>query len=308
MYGKRALVVEGGAMRGVFASGVLDAFLAKRFQPYDFAVGVSAGASTLIGYLAGQQGRSYKVITELATQKAFFNPGRFARGGDLIDVRWLWFNSELVYPLDKRAFFNSIPMLATVTSVETGEADYYRINPENIDDVMQATCALPLAYRQSPCFSGGCYTDGGVADSIPVREAYRRGARDITVVLSHPLGYEMPDAKYPWLVKRILGRYPGVADAMVRRADNYNASLDFIRNPPSDCVVRVLTPTDDFTVERLTMNRKKLEAGYRMGFEAGLGHAMRRDDGIMGLADEDCPFCMPESQVYPNHLKVSAPE
>ena len=63
----RALIVEGGAMRGIFASGVLDAFLAEQFQPYDFAIGVSAGASNLLGYLSNAPKRSYNVITELAT-------------------------------------------------------------------------------------------------------------------------------------------------------------------------------------------------------------------------------------------------
>ena len=105
----RALIVEGGAMRGIFASGVLDAFMSSEFKPYDFAIGVSAGASNLLGYLSNQPKRSYNVITELATTKRFFNPKRFLKGGDLVDVNWLWQESNQRYPIDKHSLFDDIP-------------------------------------------------------------------------------------------------------------------------------------------------------------------------------------------------------
>ncbi|USH03568.1 patatin family protein [Grimontia kaedaensis] len=269
MSGKKALVVEGGAMRGIFASGVLDAFLDVNFNPFDFAIGVSAGASNLLGYLAQQPNRSYQVITGLATDDAFFNPARFVRGGNLVDVQWLEQESLRRFPLDTNTLFNNIPLLATVTNVDTGDADYYWVKPDNMSKVLEATTALPIAYRPTPCFSGGCYTDGGVADSIPVAEAYRRGAREITVILSQPGDYEMSPMKMPKLMDQLLKKYPHVADAMRKRAERYNASLAFIKNPPKDCVVNVIAPPDTFPVGRFTMKKSKLDEGYGMGIQAG---------------------------------------
>lgn len=289
--GHRALIVEGGAMRGIFASGVLDAFLIDNFQPYDFAIGVSAGASNLIGYLSKYPKRSQRVIVELATQKRFFNPTRFVRGGDLVDVKWLWEQANSLYPINEETLFSSIPMFAAVTNAITGNADYYRVKPSNIAHVMEATSALPIAYRTTPCFSGGCYTDGGVADSIPVREAYRRGARDITVILSHPLSYTMPEMKFPRLMDQLLKRYPNMAEAMKQRAQNYNESLDFIRNPPKGCVVRVIAPDEQFKVGRFTMKQSALMSGYEKGIAAGRTH-MERRAGTYGLTEEDCHFCV----------------
>ncbi|PML80130.1 patatin-like phospholipase family protein [Enterovibrio norvegicus] len=276
MAGQRALVVEGGAMRGIFASGVLDAFLDNNYKPYDFAVGVSAGASNLLGYLAGQQKRSYHVITELATDSRFFNPTRFLRGGNLIDVQWLWDESHSRFPLDRKTFFNAVPLLATVTNVDTGLADYYWVNEDNITDVIEATSALPIAYRQTPCFSGGCYTDGGVADSIPVAEAYRRGARDITVVLSHHADFTMSPMKMPGLMDHLLKKYPNIADAMRQRAERYNQSLSFIKNPPVDCKIRVIAPPKSFAIGRFTMKKSKLDIGYEMGKKAGKRHIAKQ--------------------------------
>nr|WP_202436437.1 patatin family protein [Vibrio eleionomae] len=266
---KTALVVEGGAMRGIFASGVLDAFMEQDYQPFDLAIGVSAGASNLVGYLAHQPKRSFEVITRLATSAEFFNLRRFIHGGDLVDVRWLIDASNQQYPVDTQTLFDHTEFLAAATNVNTGHADYYRINSDNLADVLEATQALPIVYRHTPCFAGDCYTDGGVADSIPVREAYRRGARDITVILSHPADYTMGKTKNGWLLRRLLSRHPKLADSLMHRAENYNASLEFIHHPPKDATVHVIAPPSHFAVKRLTMKKPILDEGYRMGVVAG---------------------------------------
>ncbi|RJX66532.1 patatin family protein [Vibrio sinensis] len=270
----KAIVVEGGAMRGVFASGVLDAFLEQDYKPFDFAIGVSAGASNLIGYLTDYPHRSINVITKLATSKRFFDPARFVKGGDLIDVKWLFEESNRQYPVDEVKLFDGIPFFATTTNVDTGKADYYRITRHNFHHAMEATTALPIAYKHTPCFSGGCYTDGGVADSIPVREAYRLGARDITVVLSHPLEYAKSRVKTPWLMRKLFAEHPKMAEAMLQRADNYNESLAFIRNPPADAVIRVIAPPSEFHVQRLSRRQSVLIEGYEMGLIAGRNHLL----------------------------------
>lgn len=286
----KALVVEGGAMRGIFAAGVLDSFIEHNHHPYDFAIGVSAGASNLVGYLAKQHKRSYNVITGLATNRQFFSPKRFLKGGNLVDVKWLVSESDKQFPLDKQTLFGSTPLLATATNIDTGDADYYPVNQDNLNLVLEATAALPIAYKQTPCFSGGCYADGGVADSIPVIEAYRRGAKEITVVLSHPLSYQMPKSRASWLLKRLLADYPMIGEAMANRAERYNQTLEFIRQPPKDVTIRVIAPPQEFAVKRLTMKKELLDRGYQMGLEAGAQHLASRQ-GIYGLTEENCHFC-----------------
>jgi len=272
MTGEKALVVEGGAMRGIFASGVLDSFMELNHRPYDFVLGVSAGASNLVGYLSNQPLRSYQVITKLATSSRFYSPGRFFRGGDLVDVRWLIDEANKRYPIDEQTLFSSTPFYAAATNIETGKPDYYQVTKENFATAIEATSALPIAYKKTPCIGGQCYTDGGVSDSIPVKEAYRRGARDITVVLSHPENYEMRKVKSEWMMKKILARYPAVAKSITARAEKYNGSLEFIRNPPADATIRVIAPPEHFAVKRLTMNKATLDHGYSMGLIAGRFH------------------------------------
>ena len=111
-----ALVVEGGAMRGIFASGVLDAFIEHDYHPFDFAIGVSAGATNLLAYLASQHGRSHDILTELACRQEFMDPLRFAKGqsgGYPLAMA----HSCRKYPLDVHSYRQSgIPFYAVVTN------------------------------------------------------------------------------------------------------------------------------------------------------------------------------------------------
>ena len=90
--------------------------------------------------------------------------------------------------------------------------------------------------------SGQAYTDGGVADSIPVRQAYQQGYRELTVVLSQPLGYRKRPSRFPWLLRWALRDYPSLLAAMERRHRQYNQTLAFIAEPPEDCRIQVLVP------------------------------------------------------------------
>lgn len=275
-----ALVVEGGAMRGIFAAGVLDAFMQADHYPYDFTIGVSAGATNLTGYIARQPGRNQRIIRKIATQRDFFNPVRALRGGDLTDVDWLWNHAQQQFPLDVSHLNRDIPLFATVSRASDGEPRYIRVTADNVNAVMIASCALPFAFRKPVVINDVRYVDGGVSDSIPVRQAWKMGARDITVVLSRPWGYhksEKPAAETMSVserlvqsaVNRFFGEDAGIWQTMYDRAADYNRSLEFIENPPEGCRIRVIAPPPGFSVSRLTMNADKLNEGYLMGLDAG---------------------------------------
>lgn len=267
----QALVVEGGAMRGIFAAGVLDAFTEQRFQPFTDAYGVSAGSTNLIGYLCLDHGRNRTVITDHACRPDFINWPRFLRGGHLCDVHWLWHQSFRDVPLSfDRYLVGDTRLWVNTTSVQTGQAHYFLIDGQNYHDVFTASCSIPLAYRDYPLVNDEPMSDGGIADAIPVEEAYRRGARDITVVLSRPSGYRKTPARMPQLANLIFKAQPGLAEAMAKRAERYNAALDFIHHPPADCQVRTIIPPPDFPVSRLTTDPARLNQGYEQGHRAGL--------------------------------------
>jgi len=262
----KAIVVEGGAMRGIFASGVIDHFLDIGYHDFDFAIGVSAGATNLTGYLSRQPGRARTAIMEYARQPEFFSPMRFIRGGNMTDVHWLWHYTHQQLPLGPLT--GDFALYATATHVETGKAHYLPVTNDSIHDAMVATCAIPYFYRDPVQVNGERYVDGGVADSIPVRQAWHMGADDITVVLSQPLGFRKKDAQSQWLLEKVFADEPGLMNAMKYRSAQYNDSLDFITSPPEGCRIRIIAPTPEFAVSRLCMNEKKLADGYHIGVAA----------------------------------------
>lgn len=264
-----ALVVEGGAMRGIFAAGVLDNFIDNNYCPFDFCIGVSAGSTNLAAWLANQRGRSYRVITDYSCRPEFINFPRFVKGGHWLDLDWLWDITIDEIKIDAEAMMSQpIPLYVVTTKVNTGEAAYIKATADNLNELLKASCSVPVAYRHFPLINNEPMTDGGVADSIPVIKAYELGARDITVVLSRQLGYRKTPVRNKWLVKKMMSEFPALSEAMIRRAESYNKAIDFIENPPEDCSITVIAPPESFSVGRITTDQAKLNAGYQLGIEA----------------------------------------
>jgi predicted patatin/cPLA2 family phospholipase len=268
-----ALVVEGGAMRGIFAAGVLDAFLAQGRTAFDHCIGVSAGAVNLAAFLAGQQGRNHSVITDYSCRPEFISLARFVRGGHWLDLDWLWAITIRECRLDLARFAaNPVPLTVVATRVSDGQAAYLKGNAAELEQQIKASCSVPLVYRDFVRIGGEAMTDGGVADSIPVRHAYEQGAREITVVLSRPLGYRKRAPRLPALHRYLLRETPALARASLSRHQSYNDAIDFIRQPPADCRIRVIVPPAGFRVGRMTTDKGRLEQGYQMGWQAALDY------------------------------------
>lgn len=271
MQKQTCLVVEGGAMRGIFSAGVLDEWLnVKEDAPtFDWYMGVSAGSTSLASYLSKQYKRTHRVITDYSCRQEFINLPRFIRGGHGLDLDWLWDICLKEIPIDVEALFQQpTPLYAVTTDIDTGKAHYIQSTPENVEDLLKASCSVPIAYRNFPTLGQSRMTDGGVADSIPVEKAYQMGAREITVILSNPLGYQKKETKTPWLTRAIFRQYPQLAEAILNRSKQYNQSIEFILSPPADCKIQVIAPPADFPVKRLTKDRDKLNMGYQMGVDA----------------------------------------
>src|SRR5271157_4149427 len=188
---RSALIVEGGGMRSLFSAGVLNAFGDAKFDPFDIYIGVSAGACNLASHLAGQNSRNYDINTRYSSTSKFISPGRFLSGGHYVDLDWLWEITIREYRLDIKKIFRKLRIqkkefIIVATSMETGAALYLRPGENNLEHYLKVSSALPILYRNILEIDSEKAIDGGIADSIPVMEACRRGATDITVLRSRP--------------------------------------------------------------------------------------------------------------------------
>lgn len=264
-----ALVVEGGAMRGVFSTGVLDGFLEAGFDPFELCIGVSSGASNIAAFLARMPGRNAKIYLDYSLRSEFISPFRFILGGHLLDLDWMWETTIWEIRLDLPVIYSRRQLfIAVLTDVRTGDAYYKCTTAENLEQTLKASSAMPLVYRGYPEVDGHPFADGGLADPLPVKAAIERGAEKIMVVRSRRKDFRKSRSLFDKLVLRHMKDYPLMKYTIDRRVDVYNESVALIRKPPPGIKVIEICPPDDFRVSRLTRNRAMLEEGYNQGREA----------------------------------------
>lgn len=267
---KTALVVEGGGMRGIFSTGVLDAFMKESFNPFDLCIGVSAGANNTAAYLGNMYRRNYKVFTDYSVRPDFISWKKFIRGGHLMDLDWLWETTIRELQIDRDTLFrSSSQFIIGVTEVESGRSVYLEPHADNLEQLLKASSAIPVIYRSFVEVDGVRYVDGGITDSIPVLEAYRRGAAKIMVLRSRPESYMMHSSKNNLITRWSLHRYPRLLRALENRAHTYQEAIAFMRNPPAGVQVIEVNPPEGFRTERLTKDMEILEADYKLGYEMG---------------------------------------
>ena len=187
---KVALVLEGGAMRGLYTAGVLDVFMENDIKA-DTILGVSAGALFGINYKSKQIGRALRYNLKYAHNKRYMGLYSLITTGDVMN-RDFCFN-KLVYdldPLDFETFDNSdVKFYAVVTNVETGKAEYIEISDAKRDmEYLRASGSMPFVSNLVE-IAGNKYLDGAVADPIPFKKALDMGYKKIIVVQTRPVDF-----------------------------------------------------------------------------------------------------------------------
>lgn len=263
-----ALVVEGGAMRGIFSTGVLDGFLKRDFNPFDSFWGVSSGSGNLAAFLARMPGRNLKIYTDYSLRPEFISWRRAALGGPLMDLDWLWDITIREIRLDlKTIYTRKKPFVVCLTDLATGRPLYKKTGSDNLEPVLKASSALPVLYNGFPVIDGKKTLDGGFSDPLPVEAAINSGADRIMVIRSRPRTYQKRTGLGHRLLMWRLAKYPALKKSLSGHARRYNIALELIRNPPQGVAVVEICPPESFGINRLEQNPAKLHQGYDLGKE-----------------------------------------
>ncbi len=278
-------------MRGIFAAGVLDVFLESGFRPFDLALGVSVGASNMLSYLAGQHGRTRRCFLGPMTRPEFIDPWRVVRGGQWMDLDWLWDAIEREHPLDRAAAAASgVEYALVATAASDGRARYLAPTADEMLDAIKASCALPVLYRRMVELGGERFADGGISDPLPVREAYRRGARTIVVVRSRAAHFVKRTRLANHLGAWFMRDEPGLARACRDAALAYRDGFEFLRAPPPGCAVIQVAPEQPLATRRTSRDASALERDYALGRALGRDAIVRFEAlGALGRAGPPAP-------------------
>ena len=257
-------------MRGVFTSGVLDAFMKHELE-FPYVVAVSAGACNGLSYISRQPRRARFSNIDMLQKYDYISLKSLLTQGSIFDPNILYerFPNEIV-PFDYETYRANPTIYEMVTTnCLTGRAEYLseKLDAQRMTAIVKASSSLPYV-AQITYVDGIPMLDGGIVDSIPVVRAIDKGYSPNVVVLTRNRGYRStePDIKVP---KLFYGDYPRLRVALSRRVEEYNKQLDLIERMEDWGEVICIRPERQMEVDRLCRDVEKLETLYEEGFALG---------------------------------------
>lgn len=264
------LVLEGGGTRGVFTSGVLDAFM-KNERYFRYVVAVSAGACNGMSYISRQPRRARISNIDMLVKYDYLGVRQLVKHGCIYDPELLYdrFPNELV-PFDYDTYFaNADTFEMVTTNCVTGRAEYFTETADRrrTINIVRASSSLPYVCKMIDV-DGTPMLDGGIVDSIPVMRAMEQGHSFNVVVSTRNRGYRNNghDRKIPHFIYK---NYPRLRVALSHRIEVYNEQLALVERLEDEGRIVCIRPQRPMEVDRLTKDAKKLEALYEEGFRLG---------------------------------------
>ena len=266
---KIGLVLEGGAMRGMFTAGVLDVLLDEQIV-VDGAVTVSAGALFGINYPAKQRGRVLRYNLKYLHDKRYMGWHSLFTTGNVVNKAFAFYELPFTLdPFDQATFAASqIDFWVTLTNIETGEPEYVKITDAFAQmEALRATSAMPMVSRVVE-IEGKKYLDGGISDSIPLDKAMALGYDKIIVILTRPLDYRKKPSNN-WLFKLFYRHYPKLIERWANRYAEYNQAVEKVIEMEKAGKIFVIRPSESLDISRLEKDLAKVQAMYDLGMKDG---------------------------------------
>ena len=268
---KKGLVLEGGAMRGLFTAGIIDVMMEAGVEP-DGLIGVSAGAAFGCNYKSRQPGRAIRYNTRFAKDARYSGLKSLLTTGDYFNAQFGYHIVPYQYDLFDVAAFEQNPMefMVVCTDVLTGQAVYHKMNRVDYDELewLRASASMPLASKVVEV-AGHKLLDGGVADSIPLAYFESIGYDRNVVILTQPEGYVKHRTKLMPLMRIGLRRYPEMIQAMDRRYLMYNRELEFVRQAEREGCCLVIRPDEKLPIGHISHDPEEMKRVYQIGREMG---------------------------------------
>lgn len=270
---KVGLVLEGGSMRGMYSTGVLDTFMDHDIH-VDGIIGVSAGALFGPNYFSKQKGRPLRYNKRFCKDRRFMSIPSFLFTGNLVNKQFAFYDVTLKYDIFDNETFkkNNTGYYATVTNVETGKAEYLEMKDIIKEmEILRATSAIPCV-SQIVEWDGKKYLDGGIADSIPVLKCKEMGYDKIIVVLTRPIDYRKKplSGKLLEFVKFKYKKYPNFIQTMKNRYIDYNHTVETIIDLENKKEIFVIRPSKPIHMSAIVRNPNELQEVYDLGVQDGL--------------------------------------
>lgn len=271
MDNKVGMLLEGGAMRGIFTAGILDFFLDNNIDIPN-VLAVSAGAYSGMNYVSGQYKRILTSVIEPMRNEKMLGVSLLFKNGEFFNMEAL-FNRIPRYdsPFDFDSFLKSGKRFITsACDCTTGESVYFD-KFENLDEflnIIRVGNSLPLLSKVGS-INGRPMMDGGMADAIPIAKALEEGWEKIVVVVTRDPNYRKSskgDIYNSKLVKFLYHKYRGLLRAIDLRPKKYNDSIETLNQLEKDGRAFVFRPIG-LELKNNENDADVLNDYYKIGYE-----------------------------------------
>ena len=267
---KTGLILEGGAMRGMYTAGVLDRMMEAGIR-FDGIMGVSAGALFGVNYLSGQKGRAIRYNKRFNQDKDYLGLRPLLKEGNIVSTEYAYFRVPRQLDVFANEAFKKADtdFYAVVTNLKNGQPEYKKVEDVFAQmDTLRASGSMPFVSKPVE-IDGQLYMDGGVSDSIPFKAMKEMGYDRLLVVLTRDLSYRKKPMS-PALISAFYYKYPEFARQLKERHSVYNKSVRLLTRMEKKGEIYCIRPSKPLSIGRLETDPDKLQQVYDLGYEDAL--------------------------------------
>ena len=263
------LVLEGGAFRGLFTAGVLDALLDINAD-IKYIVGVSAGATNAYSFVSKQRGRNLEIMEKFIENKRYISYGNLIRCRSIMDLDFVFDEIPNKHCVFDYKTFNEYEgkILAGAFNIRTGANEYF--GKESLDErnsILRASTAIPMMFPFEK-INGEYYADGGLLEPIPIEKSIADGNDKNIIILTRNADYRKKKSKTNELAYKIYkNKYPRLANVLKNRYIQYNKQLDYCEELEESGNAIIIRPTVDMNIGRFERDKVKLKRIYQNGYD-----------------------------------------
>lgn len=274
---KTGLILEGGAVRGIFTAGVLDRLMENNIY-FPYVIGVSAGGGNAMSYVSNQSGRTKDMIN-VPRNESYYGFRQFLQSKKIINLDKMAFEYPFKqFPFDFDTYFKMVKSGEfteyVCTCMETGEAEYFSEgnDPERLLTIMKATCSVPMLCEPVE-LDGKHYLDGSIADSIPIEHALDAGCDRLVIVLTKPGKMTAPTdySKFKAVINKMYKDYPNFIDACMSRVERYQHTVELMEQLEEEGRAIIIRPTLP-AISKFEKDPEKIAQSYKDGIQQAGEH------------------------------------
>lgn len=262
------LVLEGGAFRGIYTSGVCDALM-KGDLNFRTTIGVSAGAMNGVNYVAGQIGRSARISLKYRNDSRYVGTQAMVQNHSIIGFDFIFSDMNKEIPIDAIRFnATNRDLYVVATNCITGQAEYFKKGEcKDFFDSVAASASMPFVSSMVE-LNGQPYLDGGCACAIPYQWALDHNFKNIVVVRTRSDDFRNElDTNYGPMIKARYHNYPELSEKMLESDRRYNDQCNEIEMLAKQGRIFVISPSKPIDIGRLERDTERLSEVYYLGYQ-----------------------------------------